>query len=160
MVERAHVIPHVRPYTVAQHTYGVCCLCQLLWPSQPHLLEFALFHDLPERWTGDVPGQVLNMTPALRKIFSEMDQDISMRFQLPSEHKLSKHDRACLKAADRLELWLWTYEEEAMGNRLVLGCRAELDTLFDNAADLPPEVRSIINHVRRHGFHRLGETLN
>lgn len=162
MVERAHVVPHLRPYSNAAHTWGVCCLLRLLWPGEPHLVDFALFHDVPERWTGDWPAQVIRRQPAAREALAQEDRRISTILALPSEHALSGQDFARFKAADRLELWLWTWEEEAMGNRMVLGVREELDKMFDAAAadgSLPPEVAAIITEFRQEGWWRHKEVL-
>ena len=160
MVERCHTVPHVRPYDVARHTWGVCCLLRLLWPNESHLVDFALFHDVPERWTGDVPSTVLARHRTVRDCLNEMDLSISRRLKLPSEHNLDTPDLAKLKAADRLELWLWTYEEEALGNRMVLGVRKQLDKLFEESLSFPDEARQLWNEFRREGWRRHEEVLS
>lgn len=162
MVERAHVVPHLRPYPVGQHTWGVCCLLNLLWPDDHHLVTFALFHDVPERWTGDWPAQVIRSHPLAAEALEAEDRRISSLLALPSEHALSPEDFAKFKAADRLELWLWTWEEEAMGNRMVLGVRAQLDKMFNRAEEggtLPKVVAQLLADFRREGWWRHEEIL-
>ncbi len=163
MVERAHVVPHLRQYSNAAHTWGVCVLLRLLWPDQPHLVDFALFHDVPERWTGDWPAQVIRNQPKAAEALEAEDRRISSRLAIPSEHALGHEDWVRFKAADRLELWLWTFDEEAMGNRMVLGVRAELDKMFNRAeaeGTLPPEVAALIATFREEGWRRLPEVLD
>jgi 5'-deoxynucleotidase YfbR-like HD superfamily hydrolase len=125
-------------------------------------VDFALFHDVPERWTGDWPAQVIVRQPEARKALAEEDRRISAFLALPSEHALSGKDFARFKAADRLELWLWTWEEEAMGNRMVLGVREELDKMFEAAeadGSIPPEISEIIEEFRKEGWRRHKEVL-
>lgn len=158
MVERCHTVPHLRSYSNGAHTYGVCVLLRLLWPDEPHLVDFALFHDTPERWTGDVPSQVIRQHPMLRKALEREDERISGQLALPCEHALSDEDYNKFKACDRLELWLWTWEEEALGNRHVLNMRGELDKLLDQDR-IPPEVKQIVQTFRAEGWRRLPEIL-
>ena len=162
MVERCHVVPHHRPYPVGHHTWGVCVLLRLLWPDEPHLMDFAMFHDVPERWTGDMPAQVIRAQPSAAEALEKEDRRISSLLSLPTEHALSHEDWLKFKAADRLELWLWTFEEEALGNKMVLGVRAQLDKMFDHAeaaGELPREAADIINTFREEGWWRHEETI-
>lgn len=157
-VERCHTVPHIRPYSNGDHTYGVCVLLRLLWPTEPHLVDFALFHDVPERWTGDVPSPVIASHPMLRGALAQEDTRISSLLTLPCEHSLEGRDFDKFKACDRLELWLWTWEEEAMGNQMVLGVRRALDALFSQPGT-PPEVVTLIETFRAEGWRRLPEVL-
>lgn len=157
-VERCHTVPHARSYSNGAHTYGVCVLLRLLWPDEPHLVDFALFHDTPERWTGDVPSQVIRAHPMLRGALAQEDNRLSSLLALPCEHALNGADFDKFKACDRLELWLWTWEEEAMGNRHVLNMRAMLDESFA-APGTPSEVTDLIHQFRSEGWRRLPEVL-
>ncbi|QIG74932.1 hypothetical protein EVC26_011 [Rhizobium phage RHph_I72] len=158
-VERCHVIPHIRPYDNARHTYGVCCLLRLLWPESPQLVDFALFHDTPERWTGDVPGQVIRNNPDLGAVLKERDREITNLFKLPCEFDLNEIDFARFKACDRLDFWLWTFDEEAFGNRHVLNSRGEIERHIFNDPRTPQEVINLMNDFRVEGWRRLPETL-
>lgn len=153
-MERAHIIPHTRSYNNGYHSYGVATLCHLLWPDDPHLVVFALFHDTPERWTGDMPSTMIRVNDLLRTSLREEDERISSGLKLPSEHALAPEDFIKLKAADKLELWLWTYEEEALGNQMVLNCRSELDMVFDNDPNIPTEVLDVVTDIRSNGWRR------
>lgn len=157
-VERCHTIPHLSRYSNGAHTYGVCVLLRLLWPDEPHLVDFALFHDTPERWTGDVPSQVIRAHPMLRGALAQEDNRISSTLALPCEHALNGADFDKFKACDRLELWLWTWEEEALGNRHVLNMRGELDKLLDQDGT-PHAVQKIVQTFRHEGWWRLPEIL-
>lgn len=138
-VERSHNIPHLRSYDDARHSYGVACLCRLFWPKDMMLVVAALFHDTPERWTGDIPSQVLDRHPSLRRALAEEDKHISSALGLPSEHELGAGQWQRLRAADRLDFWLWTFDEESLGNRNVLQARSRIEQ-YMVSADTPEEV--------------------
>ncbi|UQS95124.1 5'-deoxynucleotidase [Pseudanabaena phage Pam3] len=160
-VQRCHTVPHLSSYSNGAHTYGVCVLLRLLWPDEPHLVDFALFHDTPERWTGDVPSQVINRHNDLRDALAREDERISGRLHLPCEHALDFESFIKLKACDRLELWLWTWEEEALGNKHVLNMRASLDATFaDPGSQTPSQVLDLISKFRHEGWRRLPEVLS
>lgn len=159
MVERCHTLPHVRGYDVARHTYGVVCILRLVWPEARDLLDFALFHDLPERWTGDIPAPVLRSNDGIRAVARELDELICSAVRVPTEHVLDGVDRARLKGADRLDFWLWTYEEEALGNRMILGARAEVEKHIYNDPNTPEEILALMDGFREEGWQRLKETI-
>lgn len=160
-VNRAHVVPYIGSYNNAQHSYGVATLIYLLWPNKTHLLPHALFHDVPERWTGDVPAQVLRTNPALRQMYVQMELCITRAAQFPFEHTLPPEDWWILKSADRIELWLWTYEQERMGNKEIMGIRAALEKVFEDTwNDMPVEAQNLIQHVTHRGWTRLPELLD
>lgn len=159
MVERCHTIPHLLSYTNARHTYGVACLIIMLWPEDDYLLRAVLFHDTPERWTGDVPGQVLHNNPDLKAALKTEDVRIMSRLRLPGEHMLSGIGYARFKAADRLEFWLWTWDEEAMGNRMVLTARATSEAMISGDPDTPPEVLKFMAAYKERGWSRHPEVL-
>lgn len=159
-VERCHLVPHLKEYNNAMHQWGVACLCRILWPEERQLVDFAMFHDVPERWTGDIPGQFLSGKHALRESLEHADTTIMEGIGLPCEHSMPLQDWLKLRAADKLELWLWTWEEEAMGNRMVLGIRKELDKMFDASdaeGNLPKEVVAVLSEQRALGWKRMGE---
>lgn len=159
-VQRCHTVPHLSSYSNGAHTYGVCVLLRLLWPDEPHLVDFALFHDTPERWTGDVPSQVIGNHSRLRDALMTEDFRIAQELTLPSEHNLDNASYIKLKACDRLELWLWTWDEEALGNKHVLNMRASLDATFaDPGSQTPSRVLDLISKFRHEGWRRLPEVL-
>lgn len=160
MVERCHNVPHFGSYNDAAHTWNVCIIIRLLWPDRMDLVDFALFHDVPERWTGDVPSPVIRDNPDLRRALTAKDTAISLRLEIPSEHALGPDDLACLKFADRFELYLWCCEQEAMGNKMVLHMKDSLRRMFDEALyQLPARAREVFLDFEREGFYRLKETL-
>jgi len=158
-VERCHVWPKTQPYRNGQHSWGVCVLLRLLWPDDQHLLDFALFHDVPELITGDVPSPAIGRL-GIQEPLKREDRRIMSALRLPDEHALGPDDWAKLRAADSLDLWLWAWDEEAMGNKAAGVLRDQMDASFSRKNDLgklPPEARSFIQEFREEGWKRIGE---
>jgi len=158
MVERCHMWPKVgQSYTNGGHSWGVCVLIRLLWPEDRHLVDFAMFHDVPERHTGDIPSPTIKRLPGLADGLEKEERDVFLALQIPDEHSLSDADWVKLRCADSLELWLWCLEQEEMGNKSVSGMRREMDKSWDARAEmgeLPAVVRELIKEVRLDGWAR------
>lgn len=157
-IERCHQWPKTQPYRNGQHTWGVCVLLRLLWPEERHLLDFALFHDVPELSTGDIPSPSITRL-GIEEPLGREDRRVMAALGLPCEHALSPEDWNKLRAADSLDLWLWCWDEEAMGNLSARAMRGEMDTSFDRkhaAGTLPPEAWQFIQDFREEGWKRMG----
>ena len=115
-IQRAHTIPHRGSYTNAEHQYNVLSLLLVLHPNpSPELMKAALWHDVGERWTGDVPGSIKYVLPDVRFQMDELEEEFKERLGVPVN--LSHEDKQWLRACDKIELWLWACDEAAMGNR-------------------------------------------
>lgn len=157
-VERCHLWPKTQPYRNGQHSWGVTVLCRLLWPGDTHLVDFALFHDVPELSTGDIPSPSIAAL-GLGEALEREDRRVMKVLRLPDEHALGEEDWNKLRAADSLDLWLWAWDEEAMGNRAAGALRDEMDKSFDRknaAGTLPPEAWAFIQDYRKEGWKRIG----
>jgi hypothetical protein len=121
-VERAHVAPHALRYSVGHHSCDLITLLVLTWQAahggklpRAELLVAAAFHDVPECVVGDLP------TPAKVALGSALQavEDNVFRWLGVDVH-LTLHEKAWLKACDRLELNLWALEESRVrGNHAV-----------------------------------------
>ena len=159
LVERCHTVRHNSSYNNAQHQYGVASLCHLLFPEHPHLVGYALFHDVAERWTGDIPSPVLKNQPELKKHLSLVDEKIASWLNLPCEHTLTGDEFRMLKAADSLELWLWACEEIRSGNLEVLGLKDKIEAWWAGSPPVEP-VKTLVEFVLLQGWTRLPETFD
>lgn len=158
-IERCHQWPKTQPYRNGQHTWGACVILRLLWPEDRHLLDFALFHDVPELNTGDIPSPSISRL-GIEKHLEHEDRRVMTSLGLPCEHALSPEDWHKLRAADSLDLWLWCWDEDAMGNQAVRVMREAMDRSFgrrQEAGTLPPEAWAFINEFREEGWKRMGE---
>lgn len=144
-VRRCHTKPTVLPYTVGQHTYGAVALLMLLYPGgQPtsRLVRAVLWHDVAERWVGDIPAMIKYRKPALKQYADAAEADVLVGFGLQITEQLSDDEKRWLNGVDLLEFFLWAQREVHTCNnfRYVRDLR-RVRLLFENrAADFPPEV--------------------
>ena len=160
-VERCHTIAKVRPYPLASHLWGTSVIVQLLWPDDTELLKVALFHDVPERFTGDLPSTSIAWLDVWEQL-ERCEREIFSRLQVPCEHDLDEQTWTKLRCADNLELLFWTYEEEALGNRTLGPVRAALMERFNRLeaeGNLPKEVQTLLRELDAFGWSRLGASL-
>lgn len=147
-VERAHCTPHHGSYNLAQHCWQVETLLLLLHPNPSReLLIAAHWHDAPERWTGDVPGPAKwidgdDLETALSSI-----EDRIRNNTLTGVATLTTAEAEWLKICDRLELLLWTYDQQQLGNLHTQPMMLLLEDAFRRNWDvLPAEVRTFLGN--------------
>lgn len=113
-VTRYHTIRTIQTESVGHHSHQVAVLCAILYPNaSAQLLKAALFHDLAEHVTGDIPS------PSKKKYgigeqVSELE-DTLLR-DVGFEIKLDAHDKRCLKFADIFQGALFCVRELQLGN--------------------------------------------
>lgn len=118
--QRCHTLPHSGEYNVATHSYNALSLLFLLYPGEPSqgLVKAVLWHDVPERWTGDVPAPAKWASPVLKNILDSLEDRIFEKLELLNIFtELSEEEQNWLTAVDLLELYIWGKEQEALGNQ-------------------------------------------
>lgn len=116
--KRFHTVPTIMQETVGHHSMLIAGLLYILWPAKQHLLIHAIFHDLPEHVTGDVPSPGKRMFVDRERLkAAEFSLMVDAGLSLP---KLSAEDERCLKIADILAGMITCSQELTMGNRMVL----------------------------------------
>lgn len=114
-VIRYHTVTTLMRETVGHHSHGVACLALVLRPdANRELLIAALYHDLAEHQTGDIPS------PAKREygIGEQVDQ---LEHRLMSEAgldypQLTADEARTLKLADIAHGALFCVREMSLGN--------------------------------------------
>lgn len=115
--KRFHTVPSIMTETVGHHSTLVAGLLYILWPEKPHLLIHAIFHDLPEHVTGDVPSPGKRMFVDRARLKSaEASLMAEAGLSLPA---LSPEDERLLKIADILAGMVTCRQELTMGNRFM-----------------------------------------
>ncbi len=118
-VVRYHTITTLQRETVGHHSHGVAMLALVLEPlASRQLLMAALFHDLAEHKTGDIPS------PAKRE-FGIGQKVEELEFRLMRESgiimpELSPHEARVLKLADVAQGALFCLREARLGNSRIL----------------------------------------
>ena len=116
-VQRMHTTPHHRPHTVAQHSWSMAAMLLLLHPDPSReLIQAALFHDVAERWTGDMPAPMKWwINPEIGIAMAHAEAGILIELGLAN--KLSEEETKWLRALDILDLYLYAKDELNLGNR-------------------------------------------
>lgn len=111
-VQRFHVARHTRNYDVAQHTFGALNLLLILHPNPSiELVRAVMWHDVAERWTGDIPATAKWMSEELKAGSDRLEARILGHLGL--EQKLNEEEERWLKAVDTLDAWLWCRENSS-----------------------------------------------
>lgn len=112
-VKRWHILP-VPTQNVAEHSYNVALLARHIaehlgysrdWVVR--VVEYALFHDVSEVLTSDVPTPIKNAVgPQLIAMVKQVESCI-----WPDGHRMSERTVAIVKAADLLDAagYIWPY---------------------------------------------------
>ena len=111
-VKRFHTLDLIVPETVGHHSCNVALMLTVLTNEvSGELLAAALYHDLAEQYTGDVPATAKWESPRLARALKRLEQ-----YHFPAPHTLSKYETKLLKQADMLDLCFKVLEEVQMGN--------------------------------------------
>lgn len=148
-VERFHCTPHHQPYNVATHSWGMAALLRHLNPmASPELVWAVLFHDVAERWTGDMPA------PAKRWLSPEAGRGLraveaGILKELGLEFALHPVERCWLHALDVLELCLYCISEVQMGNNCMIQAREACMKILCEDTSIPQQVRQYALDFRK-----------
>lgn len=120
-VNRCHIVPTAGTYNVAIHSYNAVSMLLVLHPDPSRdLIEALLWHDVPERWVGDMPAPAKWYSSALGTAYSDAELEAGRTWEvLEGFERLSDEDLHWLDAVDRLELVVWCHDQAALGNRHV-----------------------------------------
>lgn len=156
-VERCHVHPHARSYTVGHHSLDLVTLLILTWQAahsgdlpRAQLITAAAFHDVPERVTGDVPQPIKVL---LGNVLDAAEERLLVALGVYVE--LDEYEAKWLKICDRVELYLWSIEEaHQRGYKYFLEWVTDYDNYFEiNPPPFPFD--KIMNQARAYRGERM-----
>jgi 5'-deoxynucleotidase YfbR-like HD superfamily hydrolase len=123
-VRRYHTCRRLQTETVGHHSANIQAIIIKVDPAASReLLIAALFHDVAEYYTGDVPYPYKRDNPGVKKEL-DADEGIWMRKHSIPQPMITPKEAALLKFADMMELVLTSIEELNMGNQYA---KAEID---------------------------------
>ena len=134
--------------SVADHTWRVQVILLHLWPDASRdLLMAALYHDVAECFTGDIPAPVKRMPgimEEIKKLEKELDTLLGVNINLPLAAGLR------LKVADKLELLRWCrIHNHSHGSDRIMRVGIEYVSLY--SANLPTDdvekISAILNQL-------------
>lgn len=152
-VQRCHAsFPHSR-YNVAQHGYGVVSLLLLLNPNPSlALIKTALWHDVAERWTGDIPSPMKDLDLMVKERIDRIEVEMLKILELGG-FELTEEEKYWVKGCDLLDLMLWAKQAaDLRGDQRALEWAAGLGTVIAQLRDegkmpaIIPKVASWAHH--------------
>ena len=153
-VIRCHTLSQINlgSYTVGAHSWNVVVLLLALHPNpSPELMKACLFHDVAERWLGDIPAPALWRDPLLGEVHGRLEREIMKN--LGAETNLSPEEKLWLEHLDRLDFFLWCEDQILLGNRNMEPVRDGVLARFKNlGAAVPAPIREVVLGVD--GFYR------
>ena len=162
-VKRCHARPDGgRSYNVAIHSYNMLGLLAVLYPScSPRLYRAVVWHDVPERWIGDIPTPLKLLQPELAGLIHSAEEEI---FEiLDVDMSLTPEEEIWLKAVDITELWLWAREEIAnkqMSNvELAKDCFKIIKELIEQDK-FPEPIKEYVMNIKNEGHRFMPDSVD
>lgn len=113
-VERCHTTPHLGSYSNGQHANRMLNMLLVLHPEPSlNLIKAVQWHDVPERWLGDMPSPLKRRIDGIKALESDVFTVLGLTYSLTAE------ESEWLEALDKVELLLWCKDQLAMGNQHV-----------------------------------------
>jgi hypothetical protein len=127
-VQRWHTWPTRDKQSVAHHSWNVARILLAIWPSAPsEVIVEALFHDIGEVGSGDVPFPVKRDNPTLGKEMNRVETDaryaMCIPWGVPAPQNLGDVSLKIIGLCDRLEMWEFALGELMAGNQMMLRVR-------------------------------------
>ncbi len=136
-VLRCHTMPHHGEYSNGKHSFDALSLLLLLHPNpSTDLIKVVLWHDMGERALGDVPSPAKRMFRTLKRIYEVAENEVLRKLGVPID-QLSTGEKRWVAAVDALELWLWTLDQDAMGNKMTKNIKRDIEKTLTAATWLP-----------------------
>lgn len=120
-VTRYHTWERIREQSVGEHTWQLLRIILAIHPQvSRELLIFAMFHDIGERVTGDVPFPVKREHPEVKVAFDRMEHEAQLQMAtswgVSAGIKVPHEELTTLKLAEFIEMMEWGLDEMALGN--------------------------------------------
>ena len=146
-VKRCHIMPIINEYDVAQHSYNVLSLLLVLNPNMSaNLTKAALWHDVAERWLGDVPATAKWTYPSFAHPYEAAEDTVLEALSLKPE--ITEDEKRWLKGADMLELWMFCIDQLNLGNRNVMQMKNKCEE-FLLRETTPKEITEVFRKLRK-----------
>ena len=116
-VKRYHTFPIIGEQTVGHHSHRVALLLIYLTNGKLscNLIKAALFHDLAEIHTGDIPATTKWAHPNIADLLKRIENTYELEHEISVI--LTEKEKKLLKTADMCELMLFAEEQHMLGNK-------------------------------------------
>ncbi len=153
-VKRFHTVPTIGDQSVGEHSFQLCLILLSLTNGEAsaNLLKSALYHDLPEVETGDIPATIKWRHPTLDYTLKELELKFITLYGLSVE--LTAQEVILLKFADMLELIQYCLDQLAMGNMnmypIAMRGIQYLSKMGEVSMNCTEALRDVTNRLRRY----------
>lgn len=149
-VMRCHTADYHGRYDVGQHSFAMLLVYCALHPNpQQQTMMAIMYHDLHERYIGDIPATTLLGNRTIAKEVEVVEQRIRQKMGI--EFVLDEEEARWLWGLDKIEHWLWANRQMLHGNRMIEHHIAWLGGILKNM-DLPDELREfVVSYDHSHG---------
>jgi len=107
---------------VSDHSWRVVVVLLHLWPRASHKLVLAaLYHDVAECHTGDLPAPLARISPSIDKEFKRLEKEFHRELDVPWSGDLTQDDHCRLKCADYLELYVTCLRQHSANAQRIAG---------------------------------------
>lgn len=149
-VRRFHTSRVISEQTIAQHTFNMLSMLRILYPDAPPSLFWAIHeHDIPERYTGDVPSTAKWAGLMNKSIVDRLERQINaILFGCSATEMLDEEELKWLNGLDLLELICFCKDQITIGN-VALQKMYERATLFmkENTSKYPTEIIDMLYQI-------------
>jgi 5'-deoxynucleotidase YfbR-like HD superfamily hydrolase len=116
-VLRFHAVPGMTKQTVAEHSWGVVVILTQIFPEVGgNAIRHALFHDIAEVETGDIPHPFKQKHPVINEYIKQEELNVFARFGIRHEC-LTDREQHAIKIADCLEGMTYCVNRYQAGER-------------------------------------------
>jgi 5'-deoxynucleotidase len=151
-IKRYHTKRVSREQTVADHSARICAiLCHLVEQPSGNLLRAAIYHDVSEFVTGDLPSPVKWKNPELRKELNRIstEYEMAMGIRVP----LTEDEARLLRWADSAEGCQYCIDELELGNLNLLPTLGRYVDALNNAPSSTDQAVAVRQRVLATDFY-------
>lgn len=136
-------------YNVAIHSFNLVNMILILRPSsRMELVQYALRHDLAERWMGDTPHPAKYLFKDLHEAYFNAEEKVGRRVGIDLPY-LNGDESMFFRALDVLEVYLWAVDQGHMGNKMVDDMLGSCEDYFreeNKKGNIPADVFEIYSN--------------
>lgn len=132
-VQRCHAMPTLTDAGLAKHQWGVASLALALCPEPSlSLIRACMWHDVPERWSGDIPGPARREFEELQTGENLVTWSVWHHLGHPApEDSLSEEEKWWLRFCDMADFYLFSCHEVRMGNSFMMRMKNEVIVILE-----------------------------
>jgi 5'-deoxynucleotidase YfbR-like HD superfamily hydrolase len=121
-VTRYHTWERIREQSVGEHTWQLIRIILTIHPqASRELMIYAMYHDVGERVTGDVPFPVKRERSEVKAAFDQMEHEAHLQMATAwgvlAGVRVPHEEMTTLKLAEFIEMMEWGLDEMALGNQ-------------------------------------------